>query len=374
MMKNFREKEAKIERLGSVFGHHEQMRKPPLQSSKMSEKFHKGVWSNPVADYAKGPNSVGLMVDRLARAGFDLIIPLVKGGDGYVNYHSRIEKVRPEFADWDPLILLVQKAKAAGLKVHPWMCVFRESENSTLIQKDPSLQMIDRDGRPKPWACPAAEEVRKFELILYEEVMNNYEVDGVHMDYIRYDSEDVCFCQRCRSGFKAETGIDPIEIGKASEFNVFSERGRNRKHPAWAKWIEWRAGWVTKFVEDLSKVTKARGKELSAAVFMDYPECIAYQGQDWGDWGERGLIDYAFPMTYTNSALMLRRRTRNHLTQVRGGCHVWEGLGKASSRSALDTEALIKQARIVLEEGAEGIVIFSHAALTDEDLAALSPL
>ncbi|MCD6166250.1 hypothetical protein J7K19_06050, partial [bacterium] len=67
-------------------------------------------------------------------------------------------------------------------------------------------------------------------------------------------------------------GIDPIEIGKTAEFDVYSERGRNRKHPAWAKWIEWRVAQVTTFVE-----------ELSAAVFMDYPECIVNQGQDWAD-------------------------------------------------------------------------------------------
>jgi len=109
-------------------------------------------------------------------------------------------------------------------------------------------------------------------------------------------------------------------------------------------------------------------------VFMDYPECIVYVGQDWGDWGERGLVDYMMPMTYTNSTLMVRRRTRNHIAQVKGGCHVWEGLGKRSSRSALSTQALLEQTKVALEEGAEGIVIFHHAALTDEDLAALSRL
>lgn len=335
-------------------------------------KFHKAVWSSPTSDYADGPDSVGPMVDRLAQAGFDLIVPVVKGGDGYVSYSSRIGRVHPQFETWDPLRVLVQRAKAAGMKVHPWMCVFPEGENSPLFRKDESLRMVNRNGEPTPWACPVAEAVREYELSLYEEIMDQYDVDGVHMDYIRYDSEDVCFCPRCRSGFKKETGTDPIEIGKVSEFNVFSERGRNRKHPAWPKWVEWRAGWVTKFVEELSNSVKVRGKELSAAVFMEIPECIVYEGQDWGDWGERGLVDYVFPMTYTNSTLMVKRRTRNHVAQVKGGCHVWEGLGKGSSRSALSTQALVEQAQAALEEGAEGIVVFSHTALTDEDLAALA--
>ncbi len=330
-------------------------------------KFYKGVWSSPSTDYANGPDSVKPMVNRLAQAGFDLIIPLVKSGNGYVNYHSKIEKVSPQFQKWDPLSLIVQKAKDVGIKVHPWMCVFEENENSTIIQKDQTLRMINLEGKPTPWACPAREEVQEYELSLYKEVMDNYDVDGIHMDYIRYNSEDVCFCERCRSRFKKETGIDPLEIGKSSHY-------LNRKHPFWAQWIEWRAKWITKFVEELSKLTKSRNQELAAAVFMEYPECIIYEGQDWADWAERKLIDYAFPMTYTNSTLMVKRRTRNHLAQVRGACSVWEGLGKKSSRSSLSTKALIEQAKASREEGAEGIVLFSYTALTDEDLSALSKL
>jgi len=85
-------------------------------------------------------------------------------------------------------------------------------------------------------------------------------------------------------------------------------------------------------------------------------------------------VDYMMPMTYTNSTLMVKRRTRNHIVQVKGGCHVWEGLGKRSSRSTLSTQALVEQVRIAQEEKAEGIVIFSYSALTDDDLIALAEL
>lgn len=330
-------------------------------------KFYKGVWTNPSTDFANGPDSVEIMVNRLARAGFDLIIPLVKSGNGYLNYPGKIEKVSPQFQKWDPLSLIIQKAKDVGIKVHPWMCVFKESENSTIIQKNKTLRMLNREGKPTPWACPVSEEVQEYELSLYKEVMDNYDVDGVHMDYIRYDSEDVCFCKRCRSKFEKEAGVDPLKIGKSSHY-------LNRKHPFWAQWIEWRAKWITKFVEKLSKLTKSKNKELSAAVFMEYPECIIYEGQDWVNWAERKLIDYAFPMTYTNSTLMVRRRTRNHFAQVKSSCSIWEGLGKESSRSSLTTRGLIEQAKICREEGAEGVVLFSYSALTDEDFSALSKL
>ena len=331
-------------------------------------KFHKAVWGGP--DYAEGPEAVAPMVDRLAQAGFELIIPFVELGDGSVQYHSKVANVDPAFRDWDLLAVLAEEAGKAGLKVHPCLDPFRAGEHSPI--QDENLYEKNRDGEFLPWLCPATEEARRYKLELYEELMDSYSIAGVHMDHIRYHSEDECFCERCRSEFKAETGTDPLEIGKISEFNAFGERAKNRKHPVWAKWVEWRVGWITKFVEELSRSTKARAKELSAAVFMEYPECIVYEGQDWGDWGERGLVDYMMPMTYTNSTLMVRRRTRNHIAQVKGGSHVWEGLGKRSSRSTLSTEALIEQVKVASEEGAEGIVIFAYSALTDGDLAALS--
>jgi len=107
---------------------------------------------------------------------------------------------------------------------------------------------------------------------------------------------------------------------------------------------------------------------------MDYPECIVNQGQDWVYWAERGLLDSVVPMNYTNSLLMLKRRTKAHLAYVKGKCALWEGLGKDSSRSQLSTEALIKQIKAVREEGAEGVMIFPYSALTDEDLTALAEL
>lgn len=333
-------------------------------------KFHKAVWGGP--NPAEGPEAVAPVVDRLARAGFDLIIPFMECADGAMKYQSEIAQVDPVAADWDPLAVLAQEAQKSGIEVHPCLDPFRAGARSPI--QDESLYERNREGELLPGLCAASEEAHRLKLDLYEELMDRYPIAGVHMDRIRYMSEDDCFCERCRTGFKAETGVDPLEIGKVSEYNVSIERERNRKHPAWEAWVAWRAGWITKFVEELSDLTKRKGKELSAAVFMEYPECIVYEGQDWGDWGERGLVDILMPMTYTNSTLMVKRRTRNHIAQVKGNTHIWEGLGKDSSRSLLSAEALVAQTQAAMEEGAEGIVFFSYGSLTDEDLEALAEL
>ena len=333
-------------------------------------KFHKAVWGGP--NPKEGPEAVAPVVGRLAEAGFDLIIPFMECADGSVKYQSKIARVDPVAADWDPLAVLAEEAQKAGIEVHPCLDPFRAGERSVI--QDERLYERNREGKLLPQLCAAAEESHRYKLDLFEELMDRYPIAGVHMDRIRYDSEDECFCERCRSEFTAKTGVDPLEIGKSSEFNAYSERGANRKHPAWEAWVEWRARWITKFVEELSDLTKRKGRELSAAVFMEYPECIVYEGQDWGDWGERGLVDVMMPMTYTNSTLMVKRRTRNHIAQVKGGCHIWEGLSNDSCRSLLNTEALVAQTKVAKEEGAEGVVFFAYSSLTDEDLTALAKL
>jgi uncharacterized lipoprotein YddW (UPF0748 family) len=329
--------------------------------------FHKAVWGTP--DYTEGPEGIARAVDRLAGAGFDLIIPFMESPGGCVKYHRSEATIDPSFKDWDMLAVLAEEAGKADIKVHACLNPYLAGKDSRIT--DEALYARTRTGELMSRFCPSAEEPRKMKRALYQEVMDGYPVAGVHMDYIRYHQPNECFCDRCRAAFKKETGVDPMDIGETWGFNESSERAANRRHPAWVRWIEWRVSNITTFVEKLSALTKAAGKELSAAVFMEYPGCIVDQGQNWTEWGERKLVDYLFPMTYTNSALMVRKRTRSHVVQVKGSCQVWEGLGKRSSRSQLTPEELLEQARSCREEGAEGVVIFAYSSLADEDLEAL---
>ena len=122
-------------------------------------------------------------------------------------------------------------------------------------------------------------------------------------------------------------------------------------------------------------MTEAEGIELSAAVFSGYPDCIVSQGQDWVQWAEQGLVDYLFPMTYTQSPRVAVMRTTAHLAQVAGKVPVWEGLCKRASRFARCTpEELVEQMRGVLDQGAQGVVVFSYSSLGQEDLEAIRAL
>jgi uncharacterized lipoprotein YddW (UPF0748 family) len=144
--------------------------------------------------------------------------------------------------------------------------------------------------------------------------------------------------------------------------------------PGYQQWIEWRIDNVSSVVARVRQITDEADMELSAAVFTDYPACRQIQGQDWVEWGREGLVDYLFPMNYTNSLDCVRARANCHSALVGDAAPFWEGLGKRSSASRLSTDDLEAQIRASFDAGASGIVIFQYPALTDEDLSMLEGL
>ena len=321
----------------------------------MSE-FGKAVWILPRRDFPEGEESIKKVVRRLAEGGFNILIPCVKGTDGYIDYDSKVGNVRPESQEFDFLEVLAREAQDKGVKVHPWLCVFTEGKGSALLASNRELAAIDREGNTTRWACTARPEVQDYEFALYEEIMDNYDVAGVHLDYIR--TGDGCYCDYCQQA----SGIDA---------NIAELTSKDQQ---WGDWITWRASNVTKFVARVHGAAVKRGLEVSAAVFTEYPAGIASNGQDWEEWAKRGLVDYIFTMNYTNIAELAAKYTRNHIAILQGACPVWEGLGKESSGSSLTTPMLVEQIKAVLREGANGIVIFAYSALTDEDIEAIRSL
>jgi uncharacterized lipoprotein YddW (UPF0748 family) len=317
--------------------------------------FKKATWVHSVRNLGENPDEVQRHVDRLAAAGFDLIIPCVKNPPGYLDFRTDVGNVNPEYPGWDALAVLNDKASAKGMKVHPWFCVFTEGEGSRLLSEHPECAAVF-ESRHR-WACACRPQVQGYALALYESLLAGYPVAGLHLDYIR--TGGLCKCDYCKAQMR-QRGVDIETL--------------EHREPGLSVWVDWRCERVTAFVERLHAVTQARGIELSAAVFTDYPGCRHSNGQDWVAWAERGIVDFLFPMTYTNSTRDARMRTRSHRALVGDKFPLWEGLGKHSSASQLTAQAMVEQIKACLEEGSDGIVLFSYPALTDEDLAAIANL
>jgi len=318
------------------------------------KQFGLGTWSHNIKDFGSSEQEVAQHAERLADGGFDLLIPCVKNPPGYLDFLTDAGNVNPDYPDWDPLAVLIRECKARGVKVHPWFCVFREGEGSRLLQEHPECKAQgDREG----WACACQPQVQDYVFSLYKSLAERYDVDGLHLDYIR--TGVVCRCDYCRQQMKERgVDIDDERMGAAEA----------------EQWLRWRTENVTAFVRRVRELTRQRGIELSAAVFTGYPWTIPPQAQDWVAWAEEGLVDYLFPMSYTNHVRVVETATVEHVALVDHKVPLWEGLGKSSSHSGLPTDMLAAQVRVALAGGADGVVLFAYPAVTDQDIAAIAEI
>jgi uncharacterized lipoprotein YddW (UPF0748 family) len=334
--------------------------------------FVKSVWMHPPHDFREGLDSVRPVFKRLKKYGINIIIPFVKYDDGSVFFPTEEKDVSVVMQEWgvSPVKIMVKEAHNVGLKIHPVFVIFCEgsfkgwdkpSEPGPWLSKNLELAQVDKNGKEiLRWACPTSEEVRRHEANLILEVVKKYDVDGVQLDYIRYPEEGFgCYCERCRGKFKEEHGIDPMDIKELDH--------------RMAKWLDWRARNITTFVQDLRRDIRQikRNVALSAAVFKDYPACFFQHGQDWVEWCDKGLMDFVCPMTYEFHTKIARYRARAHRAAVGKETVIYEGLGKRSSQSILTPEAVEEQVKAFIEEGANGVTIFAHGSVTDEDLDSL---
>jgi uncharacterized lipoprotein YddW (UPF0748 family) len=179
----------------------------------------------------------------------------------------------------------------------------------------------------------ARPEVRDYLTALCGEIMDNYDVDGIHLDYIRYhfklptpiaksreahnpapaeaanmpvlkQSGRFSFDDQTLSDFQRETGLPFFEAAADHAGRVRRLYSAPERREAW---YAWKASKVTALVEQLREETRARRRRLSAAVFAGYPWCGQEVAQRWPAWVDAGLLDFIVPMNYNEEPAALER-------------------------------------------------------------------
>jgi len=300
-----------------------------------------GVWAHPTVEFTS-VKEIEEKIAKLADSGFNIVIPVIKDTSGLVNYLSEVAPTSEFARSFDFLKPLVKISKDYGIEVYAWSCVLAEGRVRLrgLLTKRPDLAMVNREGVKIGWACPSHEEVRKYEVNIFREVLKRYEVDGIHLDYIRYPSLNACGCNRCGK-------VNPLD----------------------EEWVMTRVSYVTSLVEMAHDLAKEYGVKISAAVIPAYPESLVALGQDWVDWCDRGLLDWVAPMNYSNTTRLVEQRARVHRFLVK--IQLLEGIGKKSSISMLTPKKLLEQVSRVLNLKVDGVIIFSLSGMTDEDFKVL---
>ena len=261
---------------------------------------------------AKSAADLVPIFDRMATAGINTVF-FETVNSGYTIYPSQIApKQNPLVEGWDPLKAAIELAHERGMELHAWVWTFaavNQRHNVILdlprnylgpvLTKYPDWGATDAEGSRfhyssgKVFFDPANPDVQHYLSSLFAEIATNYEVDGIHLDYIRYPFQSPTgkitygYGKASRAKFMTQTGFDPMDL--------------NPNHPLWSKWTNFKIEQIDNFVSSVAGNLRQLRPDLtiSTAVFpMPKRERLSKIQQNWETWVEKEWVDMLIPMTY----------------------------------------------------------------------------
>ena len=331
----------------------------------------RGIWLHPSyfgADQKTAVPKIQSTLDGYVQAGINTVMVLVKSTSGALYYKSQIGSVDTAW-NWDFFGRFLQEAQKRHIVVHPWFCVFTEGGRLGQVKQHPEWLIRSKEGTLVGVVNPALPQVREYELALMKELVSQYPVDWIHLDYIRYpcDPAEVYFSfdEQTRGSFKEFSGVDPLAIKAMDSGNIM-----------WNEWIEWNASHVTAFVRELKEALGSSGRpiKISAAVFPNAENARVLIAQNWAEWAKEGLIDMLCPMLYTNDDDFFRKYTERAVGIARAHSKVCVGIGIGTAHNQNTPAGMSRQIKISRDLASDGFVFFSSSSLTHEFLEELGKL
>ncbi len=189
---------------------------------------------------------------------------------------------------YDPLAILVDAAHDFGLSIHAWINPLRLMSEEDL-QKIPSQYAIRRwyddtslrgqylvlQGDGRWYLNPGYEEVRELIVEGAEEILEHYEVDGLHMDDYFYPTTSEAYDAQCFSQYVSQGGT--MTLG------------------------DFRRASITRLVTDLYEAVHEKDNGALFGIAPGGNADRAYSGQyaDVFDWCARtDCVDYICPEIY----------------------------------------------------------------------------
>ena len=306
------------------------------------------------------------MLDHVAEVGFNAVFFQVRGNfDAY--YASRLEPWAERLTGqlgqdpgWDPLGAVVERGHELGLQVHAYMNAYpfwrgpnppQSADIPHPLELHPDWLVVDESGQPMAlndiyvFASPGHPEVRDHIRAVAVDIASRYDIDGLHLDYIRYPEPQYSH-----------------DIQSTARFARIANE---------MSWSDWQAEQVGLLVESIYRSVDV---PLTAAVWGIYEDAFGWgrvsEGrhdyyQDSHGWLANARIDGIVPMIYWSvkeegERLDFSALLEHHLLG-RAGRHVYAGIG--GEHITID-EVLecIEESRMQV---ADGVVLFDYSLFAE---------
>ncbi len=288
-------------------------------------------------------------VGALKSNGFNAIFPnLVWAGTAH--YPSKLLPVNPKVKEQgDQIAACLAACRKYGIELHVWKVnyyLLHAPREFVAELRAAGRTQMNQKGEDLNWLCPSHPGNLALERDSMLEVARNYDVDGIHFDYIRYPDREACFCAGCRERFEQNADI---KIANWPDDVLTGEHAAN--------FADWRREQITGLVRTVSQEARALKPKLkvSAAVWGGWANARQSIGQDAQAWIDAGYLDFVCPMNYESKDEDFIGWTRKQVDAINRRTPLYIGIG---AYKLSGPEQLARQIQLSRELGGDGFVIF----------------
>ncbi|MBU4445874.1 family 10 glycosylhydrolase, partial [bacterium] len=267
------------------------------------------------------------VLDNHVKANMNAVLFQVRQS-GTAYYQSSYEpwgSYSPQYTDYDPLTFAIEEAHKRGLELHAWFNCFAAAStvSGSPATEHPEWVCRDRDGISMTSSralSPGLKAVRDYTVDVAMEIINNYDIDGLHLDYVRWNEysnskKSKSFAasideNKMFDGYITDEQIEDLIENKGGRYLYDIDHPYSAGIPndipgeTFSSWEDYWRWSVTEFVQTLHDSIQSvkPWSRLSAAALGKY-RWSTWQGygtvyQDAALWFNEGFVDQLTPMHY----------------------------------------------------------------------------
>lgn len=300
----------------------------------------------------ENPQDIEDIISICAKLYFNTILFQVrdKGTVCYPSIYEQQDFVYRAFSSsWDPLQQAIEIAHNNDIELHAWINVYKgwsgptEPDSNHHYYCHPSWFMYNQYGGFQTWGdgylwfSPTHPQVSDHITKLCSEIVTDYDVDGLHLDYIRFPGNGYSYDIASLREFRRVFGATPQEQPE--------------------NWTLYRRRSITNLLRKIYQDIKRRKPHIvvSAAVIGHLDRGRDLFLQESSEWLAEGVVDAVYPMLYEDDSDCFRRNLESFLENSHGR-YIYPGINSNNNR-------LLEKFDIVDEYPVPGSAIFSYHQL-----------
>ena len=282
---------------------------------------HRCIWVT--RDVLKSKRTIDEMVNFAIEKNINHLFVQIRGrGDSF--YESELiprSQILSE-GEFDPLAYLLDTVKGKGIKIHAWVNVYFLWSSKSLpnherhilhmrqewldttqewpvdVEKQLNMVTVNNNSSEGLFLSPNHPDVNGYLIRVFRELITNYDIDGLHLDYIRYQDAEYGRNPYAIAQFKKESGNDPRPWFLEMERSTSASR---RLIGNMKRWNNSKRKAVTSLVKDTRTLVNEVRPDciISAAVKPNLYVARERYFQEWNVWLAAGYMDWIVPMNYS---------------------------------------------------------------------------